>query len=65
MITCPVCGGVGGLRGVLGEVAHFTCRNCGLGFFIDAEIVLDLAGGDEEEEGEFGVDEDRRLTSDE
>lgn len=30
--TCPACGGPGVYLGNLGRLAHFRCRNCGMGF---------------------------------
>jgi hypothetical protein len=29
-LTCDACGGDLGLLGVLGNLAHFRCRDCGL-----------------------------------
>jgi transcription elongation factor Elf1 len=44
MITCPLCGGEGvetacKLRlGILGNLQHLRCRNCGIDFHIDVEV---------------------------
>lgn len=34
--ACPICGGPGIPFGTLGRVAHFSCRNCGLGYSREA-----------------------------
>ena len=33
VVGCPGCGGPGTPLGVLGNLAHFRCRNCGLDFY--------------------------------
>jgi len=33
---CPMCGGPGIFLGQLGHREHFTCRDCGMGYSIDA-----------------------------
>jgi len=33
---CPVCGGPGIFLGQLGRLEHFRCRDCGMGFHLDA-----------------------------
>lgn len=51
MITCPMCEKEGAnLLGVLGNLAHFRCVYCGLEFHTDAEFILDLADGADEEQ---------------
>ena len=37
--ACPTCGGPGSYLGQLGNLHHFTCRNCGIGFNVKAEPV--------------------------
>ena len=32
VVGCPGCGGPGTPLGVLGNLAHFRCRNCGIDF---------------------------------
>jgi hypothetical protein len=31
-LPCPVCGGEGGLLGILGSRMHYRCRHCGADF---------------------------------
>lgn len=31
-IPCPICDGDAGLLGVLGRLAHYVCRACGMQF---------------------------------
>ena len=31
-VDCPVCGGIGGLLGALGNLTWYRCLNCGIEF---------------------------------
>lgn len=35
---CPVCEGMGGLMGILGNLAHFRCIDCGMGFSYNLDM---------------------------
>jgi hypothetical protein len=47
---CPQCGGPGTLMGVLGNLAHLRCRDCGWTFSIPAvNLAYDRDQGDDDE----------------
>lgn len=48
-IDCPVCGGPATPLGVLGNRAHFRCRDCGMTFNVEVDEV-DLDDDVEDEE---------------
>jgi transposase-like protein len=37
LIECPACDGPAQLLGTLGRLAHFTCRNCGSAWAVNAD----------------------------
>ena len=39
--NCPVCDGLGVLLGTLGNLNHYTCRDCGIGFNFPVEFKFD------------------------
>jgi transposase-like protein len=39
--NCPVCDGPGALLGTLGNLNHYRCQNCGIGFNVPVEFKLD------------------------
>jgi hypothetical protein len=39
MLPCPLCSGFGYLLGVLGRLAWFRCRACGIEFNLPAEDI--------------------------
>ena len=39
--NCPVCDGLGVLLGTLGNLNHYTCRDCGIGINIPVEFKWD------------------------
>ena len=45
--NCPVCDGPGALLGTLGNLNHYRCQDCGIGFNMPVEFRWDDAGTDE------------------
>jgi len=45
--NCPVCDGSGVLLGTLGNLNHYRCQACGIGFNVPVEFKWDDAGTDE------------------
>ena len=39
--NCPVCDGPGVLLGTLGNLNHYRCQDCGIGFNVPVEFKLD------------------------
>ena len=39
--NCPVCDGLGVFLGTLGNLHHYTCQDCGIGFNSPVEFKLD------------------------
>ena len=39
--NCPVCDGPGVLLGTLGNLTHYRCQDCGIGFNVPVEFRWD------------------------
>ena len=39
--NCPVCDGSGVLLGTRGNLTHYRCQDCGIGFNVPVEFKLD------------------------
>ena len=59
--TCPLDGQPGEFLGVLGNLAHFRCRGCGMDFSVDSEAVAIADGTDADADDLFGMDIDEIL----
>ena len=46
-MECSICGGPLGLTGILGNLAHLQCRNCGMASSMDAKDFAAEADDDE------------------